>query len=622
MNGPGEVVAGSRRTWRAGGSAGAGITVRGRIAVVAVVAAVLLAVAAAPVRAQAGGSRVTTEVVESFDGTPIVAHLFLPAGANDAAPVPLVLRTHGWGGTAQTQASGLLATLLDAGYAVLTWDQRGFGCSGGVVQLDKPEWEGRDASALIDWAVANFPIAAERGDPIVGFTGGSYAGGVQTAAAAIDPRIDAIAPEISWHDLRYSLYGGEVALQGWVEVLYLAGVATAHSQGLDPGCPTFPQEGGLAEEIHRGHTELVTTNQVSDEVLDFLAGSSLAGYGAHHPLEVPTLVINGSVDTLFDLTEGARIFEHVRARGTPAKYVVFCGGHVSCPPGYGRADDRGHLDRAILTWFARHLKGEDVDTGAPVEYRTNEAEWRDADGFPPAGAQPLVASGQGALALSPVPTTADAAALAEALRSGGGSLPANPLVAAQVNVAGDPHAVTVPVAAAGGGPLELVGVPSATVTVSGSTSGPAHLFLKLVDREAGHVVNLQEAPLRIDPVTAEPRTFDLTMPGIAYTLPRGHHLDLQVSTTSAMHAVARHAGRLQVSVDVEIPSVPATPATAAPATAAPAAAPADAGAARAVPAASAAAPASPVLPTTGGAGGLLALTALTVVAALRRSRRG
>ncbi|HEX2029653.1 MAG TPA: CocE/NonD family hydrolase [Nitriliruptorales bacterium] len=585
------------------------------------VAAAMLAVAAAPVRAQAGASSVTTEVVASFDGTPILAHLFLPAGASGAVPVPLVLRTHGWGGTGQTQVSGMLASLLDAGYAVLTWDQRGFGCSGGVVQLDKPEWEGRDAAALIDWAVANFPIATEGGDPIVGFTGGSYAGGIQTAAAAIDPRIDALGPEISWQDLRYSLYAGQVATHGWGEVLYLAGVATAHNQGLDPSCPTFPQEGGLAEEIHRGHRELVTTNQVSEEVLDFLAGSSLGGYGDEHPVDVPTLVINGSVDTLFDLTEGARIVDHVRAHGGPAKYVVFCGGHVSCPPGYGDADDRAHIDRAVLTWFARYLKGEDVDTGAPVEYRTNAAEWRDADAFPPPGARPLSASGEGAPVVSPLPTTADAAALAEALRSSGGSVPANPLVTAQLNPAGDPHAFTVPVAAADSGALELVGIPSATVTVSGSTSGPAHLFLKLVDREAGHVVNLQEAPLRVDPVTAEPRTFDVTMPGIAYTLAQGHHLDLQVATTSTMHAGARHTGQLQVAVDVEVPSVGTVPAPPSQPAPFPAVVPADAGSARAAPAASAAPPAS-LLPATGGAGALLALTTLTVVAALRRRRGG
>jgi hypothetical protein len=59
--------------------------------------------------------------------------------------------------------------------------------------------------------------------------------------------------------------------------------------------------------------------------------------------------------------------------------------------------------------------------------------------------------------------------------------------------AGDPHAFRVEVAAAEGNALELTGIPTATVRVRG-TGHAMHLFLKLVDREAGTVVNLQETP--------------------------------------------------------------------------------------------------------------------------------
>jgi len=38
-------------------------------------------------------------IVESRDGTPIVARPMLPAGASKSSPVPVVLQTHGWGGT-------------------------------------------------------------------------------------------------------------------------------------------------------------------------------------------------------------------------------------------------------------------------------------------------------------------------------------------------------------------------------------------------------------------------------------------------------------------------------------------------------------------------------------------
>src|SRR6185295_166631 len=76
------------------------------------------------------------QVATSADGTPIVYTLFTPDGASASKPVPAVLMTHGWGGTRQTSASGFVQKLLDHGYAVLTWDQRGFGQSGGQAEVD------------------------------------------------------------------------------------------------------------------------------------------------------------------------------------------------------------------------------------------------------------------------------------------------------------------------------------------------------------------------------------------------------------------------------------------------------------------------------------------------------
>lgn len=578
-----------------------------RAQLVGVLAVVGLLAPAAAASAQ-DGPTITTQVVESHDGTPIVSTLFLPPGASEDAPVPLVLRTHGWGGTGETTVGGTLEVLLDAGYAVLTWDQRGFGCSGGVVQIDKPEFEGRDASALIDWAVANAPIAEVDGDPLVGFTGGSYAGGIQTATSSIDPRVDAIAPEISWTDLRYSLYAGEVLNQGWAAVLYGAGLPTATGLGLDPSCPgyaeTGPRTGGLDPLITQGFAEGAATGTVSEDVLDFFAGSSLAVYGQDDPVAVPTLVLQGSVDTLFDLTDGWGIVEHVRAQGAPARFVAFCGGHVACPASYADADDRAHLDAAIVDWFARYLDGDTaVDTGAPVEYRTNEGEWRTAANFPPPGFGTLTGAGSGSLVSVPLldtPSPDELAAYAEGLQGGG--IPALPVTAAQpaneLELA-DGQAFTVEVAVAEDGPVDLVGIPEVSLTVAG-TGADVVLFAKLVDRESGEVVNLQEGTVRV-PLGDGEQVVDVPMPGIAYTLPQGHHLDLQVSTASLMHANARTPAQVEVDASVAVPADVATapaPAPDTPGDDAPAPAPDTPGDDTPAPAP---ADPTPTLPTTGGA---------------------
>lgn len=509
----------------------------------------VLAAPAPTVAQEAPAAR--THVVESFDGTPLLANLFVPPGADEARPVPLVLLTHGWGGTGQKAPTGFVGDLLDAGYIVLTWDQRGFGCSGGEVQIDKPEWEGRDVTALIDWTVANAPVQLdETGDPLVGMAGGSYAGGVQTAAAAVDDRIDAIAPEISWSDLRYSLYGGEVVNQGWATLLYLAGLATASGQGLDPSCPTGPQPGGLDPMITRGFTEGSTSAAISDEVLDFFAGSSLASYGQDQPVDIPTLVVQGSTDTLFDLTDGWRIAEHVRATGAPTRFLVFCGGHVACPDTYADAGDGAHVDDAILAWFARYLRGDEtVDVGPPVEYRTNEGVWRAAAGFPAPGSAPLEATGAGSLVSVPAVEVPDLSTLGGASFDGG--IPALPSTSAAVSAPGDIRAMTVEVARAGDRAIDLLGIPSVTLQVEG-VGDEVILMAKLVDRESGAVVNLQEGAIRV-PLLDGPAQVEVPMPGIAYTLPAGHHLDLQVSTASLMHSNARTPATVDVAATVAVP---------------------------------------------------------------------
>ena len=184
-------------------------------------------------------------IVESKDGTPIVATLMLPAGASRKSPVPVVLQTHGWGGTRAKSPSGLLTALLQRGYAVLTWDSRGFGESGGEANIGAPGFEVADARSLIDYAAQRPEILKDSaGDPRLGWIGGSNAAGVQFNTAAVDKRIDALVPEISWGDLVRDLLPGGVLKQTWDLVLYGAGGATAATLGI--WSPAGPQTGIFA----------------------------------------------------------------------------------------------------------------------------------------------------------------------------------------------------------------------------------------------------------------------------------------------------------------------------------------------------------------------------------------
>ena len=139
----------------------------------------LVAALAAFLPARAAEPTITTGTIHSFDGTAILYHLFVPAEASPASPVPVIFMTHGWGGSGQTSNDGDVKLLVDDGYAVLTWDQRGFGQSGGEANVDAQEFEVRDVQALIDFAATQPQIQLDAaGDPRMGMLGGSYAGGI------------------------------------------------------------------------------------------------------------------------------------------------------------------------------------------------------------------------------------------------------------------------------------------------------------------------------------------------------------------------------------------------------------------------------------------------------------
>jgi ABC-2 type transport system ATP-binding protein len=76
-------------------------------------------------------------VVQSFDGTPIVAHFFPSAGRRPGERAPTVMVGTAYATRGATNPDDLrgdrigIATIRNAGFNALTWDSRGFGGSGG-----------------------------------------------------------------------------------------------------------------------------------------------------------------------------------------------------------------------------------------------------------------------------------------------------------------------------------------------------------------------------------------------------------------------------------------------------------------------------------------------------------
>lgn len=321
--------------------------VTGTAAVAALGALGAATLAAAPAWPSAGAaiptSGCTGQVIE--DGTvtskaadPIETPytVIRPEVVPGGAAIPVVLHSHGWGGSRST--SGFEA-FTDACLMVVSFDQRGFGEAGGQANVQDPDLEAQDVSSLID-AIATWPGVAldGPGDPVLGAIGASYGGGYQWMTALTElrdtgtTRFDAIAPEISWYDLPESLGPNDVPRSTWLTALYAAGAASV---------PQFIHEayvwGSASGEWPNG-TVLGQSAPVPD--LDTVFhGHSPAAFADPDPevrtseqrlqLDIPALIRQGASDNLFNLNQGIKNWQFTLTDGARARssFVSYNGGH-------------------------------------------------------------------------------------------------------------------------------------------------------------------------------------------------------------------------------------------------------------------------------------------------------
>ncbi|MGH2784925.1 MAG: S15 peptidase family protein [Actinomycetota bacterium] len=503
----------------------------------AIPALALLAALATLIPARAAAPSITTGTISSFDGTSILYNLFLPADASVTSRVPIIFMTHGWGGSGQTTYDGDVALLIDHGYAVLTWDQRGFGSSGGEANVDAQEFEVRDVQALIDFAAARPEILLDAaGDPRMGMLGGSYAGGIQLMTAAADDRIDAIAPDIAWNDLPYAVFPRGINKLGWDLALYGLGVATGTASGLPAG-----ETGALAFEIHKALIEGAVLNEVSPASVawfdarspkHYINGATLADGTVLPGIHVPTLLTQGTIDTLFNLNQAIYNERQIAENGVPTKMIFFCGGHAI---GGGRACQTGnlseHIDQAVLAWFDRYVRDQAaIDTGPAIEYQLQDGTFASVGALPGTVA---TAAGQGMIVNTIAPTSG------------------TPLQAGASR-----EGFRVPVAIPEG--AHLLGIPTATLSVTGV--GPdAALFFKLIDTASGSSIAIddQVAPLRMKNLSDTAQTFTIDLTAVAWLVEAGHAIAVEVSATSLDHSSIRTPFLVNVEIGVRLPYVPA-----------------------------------------------------------------
>jgi pimeloyl-ACP methyl ester carboxylesterase len=301
--------------------------------------------------------------------------LFQPADASADHQVPIVFHSHGWGGSRTTTASSF-QKWLDADFAVLSFDQRGFGESGGKAHIENPDFEGQDVTKLVDmvaalpWIEHNVDAGGNviADDPVLGSIGGSYGGGYQFVGAFTDmmqrgeTRFDAMAPEITWWDLNQSLAPENVVRTAWVTALYAAGA---------------PAE---TTDVHEGFAYGAATGNWPDGSLP--GEPNLTAFFAHNGpkwhseqgrrLNIPVLFGQGETDNLFPLEQGLKNWNGALTDDARAEsiFVGYNGGHTlpsAYPAGVGTAADPcskqlggGSFEDLSLQFMQHYLQGIDT----------------------------------------------------------------------------------------------------------------------------------------------------------------------------------------------------------------------------------------------------------------------
>jgi ABC-2 type transport system ATP-binding protein len=308
----------------------------------------------APAAPFASGASQDVVIPSNVDGEAISFTVHPPTSYAAGQKYPLILEGHGYGGGRIAAASrpapgdaGTMGRLLDAGYGVISFDQRGHGDSGGQIRILDPDFEGKDLVQALDWAEANLPwLQYRNGNLLLGAIGGSYGGGYQHTLYMHDPqqRLDAIAPEITWHDLRYSLFSGGVFKSFWAGLLSAAGNGTS---------------GGQHQDVNDGLVNGLATNSLTQEQQDLLRKVSMVSKcedGGLQPIDA--MYWQSTSDTLFNLNDAFHNFQCVSALGGDVRLLTKNSGHDSLVGG-SSGEGCGLLDKtqAIVDWYDEKLKG-------------------------------------------------------------------------------------------------------------------------------------------------------------------------------------------------------------------------------------------------------------------------
>jgi ABC-2 type transport system ATP-binding protein len=542
----------------------------------------------------------------------VVFDLYRPRDVNKHHRAPAVLTTNGFGGSKDSQAT-VAKQLVQHGYVVLAYSGVGFGGSSCRIELDSFSWDGLAAKQLvtflgggskatngskIDYVKHNKRAHnghRYRHDPVVGMIGGSYGGGAQFAAAAEDPRIDAVIPEITWNDLDYSLAPNNAGLtgesvqssvpgivkanptlvagvgNGWLNLLWYSGTTSTRTPPLPAsGCPNFDVS------MCAIHTQLVTDGYPDSAARKKFRTVSISS--RMNRVRIPVLLQQGENDSLFNLQQAVATYHALKKQHVPVKLVWQSPGHSGPTETAGEAKVLSRLDGAWFRYYLKHRgpkPAHDFTFFRPWVTNTGHA-FASAPSYPIATTEKLYLSNTASSTMNVktlTPTSGDVSTGSVGLTTPGNGDPES--LTQQVNLVGalqgmnnvtvsDPDGTSVAYESA---PLtqrlDVVGVPKVTVTIastgdlSAAPAGTLGLFFRVEDVAPDGTVTLPDGLISAARFATSHAgsTVTVQLPGIAHRFAKGDRIRLVVAGSDSAYFLPNPDTSVTVSTDASSPGV-------------------------------------------------------------------
>lgn len=463
--------------------------------------------------------------IASFDGHMIPTTIHRPVVASAQQQVPVLLHSHGFGG-ARATAEDAFTDHIAAGFGVVSFDERGHGDARGDSEVGfmQPDLEVQDVRAVIDHvATLDWVLLDGPGDPRLGGIGKSYGGAFQLMSSIFDDRFDALAPEITWHNITEGLAPQGAIKSGWVDAFYASGNAQ--------GTVTFN------DDFHAGFAWATATNElpagqapmVPDLVTEFNEASPESYPGR---MLTPTFLVQGMPDTLFPLNHAVQNLEALRQAGTSVRLYTHLGGHVlntdslapgTSPvpvglqgaPGPSPCGEQAELE---IAWHQFWLLGRATLRGPAVCIALEDGTAVIGNDWPLPGTRMHEVHLGGPWPMAQLPA--------------GPSLPLEAVTAEEETV--------------------LAGIPR----IHGNLTAPGadhilyfSLQMARADGVLEHIIDDQVMPLRIKGPNTEPIGFTLDLGGIGTRLAEGDQVFLVVSTVEPMYMA--NSGRVPGAMVLE-----------------------------------------------------------------------